>query len=217
MLRNTDTFNYYNNPIIDNAQNKFNIYANNTFQNNLNSKFNIPKSKSSLYFREEQAPRANNSPPILKYNSSSLLNNPPNHSFSVSSFPSTINVIPPNSQIPPVSINGKKTLILDIDETLVHSSFFPFIRPHDISLNMNINGLNKIIYVLKRPHVDEFLKELSNIFEIITFTASLSQYADPLLDQLDKYKIVSHRLYRHNCINIPINNLSNKRPYIINI
>ena len=135
MLRNTDAFNYYNNPIIDNAQNKFNIYANNTFQNNLNSKFNIPKSKSSLYFREEQAPRANNSPPILKYNSSSLLNNPPNHSFSVSSFPSTINVIPPNSQIPPVSINGKKTLILDIDETLVHSSFFPFIRSMKLVLS----------------------------------------------------------------------------------
>ena len=59
----------------------------------------------------------------------------------------------------------------------------------------------KTKYVLKRPHVDEFLKELSNIFEIITFTASLSQYADPLLDSLDKFHVVSHRLFRENCIN----------------
>ena len=105
-----------------------------------------------------------------------------------------------NDKISIDNINQKKTLILDIDETLVHSAFKPFNRPSDISLNIDINGLNRKIYVLKRPHVDEFLEELSNIFEIITFTASLSQYADPLLDKLDKYHIVSHRLFRENCI-----------------
>ena len=99
------------------------------------------------------------------------------------------------------NINQKKKLILDIDETLVHSAFTPFNRPADILLNIQFNGLNKTIYVLKRPHVDEFLKELSNIFEIITFTASLSQYAAPLLNKLDKFHIVNHRLFRENCIN----------------
>lgn len=94
----------------------------------------------------------------------------------------------------------KKSLILDIDETLVHSAFTPFNRPPDISLDIKLNGLNKKIYVLKRPHVDEFLEELSNIFEIITFTASLSQYAGPLLDKLDKFHIVNNRLFRENCI-----------------
>ena len=98
-------------------------------------------------------------------------------------------------------INQKKTLILDIDETLVHSAFTPFNRPSDISFNLELNGLNKTIYVLKRPHVDEFLEELSNIFEIITFTASLSQYAGTLLDKLDKFHIIKHRLFRENCIN----------------
>jgi len=104
-----------------------------------------------------------------------------------------------NLSAPQGKIKKKKALFLDIDETLVHSSFIPFIRAPDISLFLNLNGLNKIIYVLKRPHVDEFLKELSNIFEIITFTSSISQYASPLLDQLDKYKIVSYRLFRQHC------------------
>ena len=94
----------------------------------------------------------------------------------------------------------RKTLILDIDETLVHSGFYPFNRYPDITLNIKLNGLDKDIYVLKRPHVDEFLKELSNIFEIITFTASISQYASPLLDKLDTNHFVTHRLFRENCI-----------------
>jgi RNA polymerase II subunit A small phosphatase-like protein len=62
--------------------------------------------------------------------------------------------------------------------------------------------------VLKRPGVDEFLKRLSYFYEVIIFTASLSkvilklltsQYADPLLDDLDKYKVVSLRLFREHC------------------
>ena len=97
-------------------------------------------------------------------------------------------------------IINRKTLILDIDETLVHSGFYPFNRYPDITLNIKLNGLDKDIYVLKRPHVDEFLKELSNIFEIVTFTASISQYASPLLDKLDINHFVTHRLFRENCI-----------------
>ena len=97
-------------------------------------------------------------------------------------------------------INTKKTLILDIDETLVHSGFTPQNRTPDITLNLKLNGFNRTVYVFKRPYVDQFLQEMSNIFEIVTFTASLSQYAGPLLDELDKFHTVSHRLFRENCI-----------------
>ena len=37
----------------------------------------------------------------------------------------------------------KKTLILDLDETLVYSAFTSFSRKSDISLNINIGGENK--------------------------------------------------------------------------
>ena len=41
------------------------------------------------------------------------------------------------------------------------------------------------IYVLVRPGVDKFLENISKLFEIVIFTASLSNYASPLLDILD--------------------------------
>ena len=93
----------------------------------------------------------------------------------------------------------KKTLILDLDETLVHSAFTPFSRKCDFILNINIEGENKTLYVLKRPHVDKFLQELSLLYEIIIFTASISQYANPLLDQLDKNNYIKYRLFREHC------------------
>ena len=37
------------------------------------------------------------------------------------------------------------------------------------------------------------------LFEVVVFTASLSSYADPLLNALDKSKTISQRLYRESC------------------
>ena len=98
------------------------------------------------------------------------------------------------------TITKKKTLILDLDETLVHSGFSQFKRKSDIILNINIDGINHIIYTLKRPFVDYFIKEMSKYYEIVIFTSSISQYASPLIDILDKEKIFSGRLYRQNCL-----------------
>ena len=93
---------------------------------------------------------------------------------------------------------GKKTLVLDIDETLVHSSFFPF-EKNDLILNVNFDGIFYNIYVLVRPGVEQFIKNISKFFEIITFTASIPAYASPLLDILDKERNIQHRLYREHC------------------
>ena len=93
---------------------------------------------------------------------------------------------------------GKKTLVLDIDETLVHSSFFPF-EKNDLVLNVNFDGIFYNIYVLVRPGAEQFIKNISKFFEIITFTASIQAYASPLLDILDKDRKIQHRLYREHC------------------
>ena len=45
---------------------------------------------------------------------------------------------------------GKKTLILDLDETLVHSSFKPVPNP-DIVLPVEIEGKVCNVYVVVRP------------------------------------------------------------------
>lgn len=54
------------------------------------------------------------------------------------------------------------------------------------------------IYVEIRPGAQYFLEEASKIFEVVIFTASLSKYADPLIDQLDTSKWWSFRLFREH-------------------
>ena len=71
---------------------------------------------------------------------------------------------------------GKKTLVLDLDETLVHSSFKPIPNP-DYIIPVEIEGKIVDVYVLKRPWLDHFMAAIAGRFEIVVFTASLSKYA----------------------------------------
>ncbi|KHJ44414.1 Dullard-like phosphatase domain protein [Trichuris suis] len=79
-------------------------------------------------------------------------------------------LLPP---VRPCDIN-KKCLIVDLDETLVHSSFKPVKNP-DFIIPVEIDGVVHQVYVLKRPYVDEFLRQISDYFECILFTASLAK------------------------------------------
>lgn len=92
---------------------------------------------------------------------------------------------------------GKNTLVLDLDETLVHSSFSSL--PCDINFSLILEDQTFNIFVLKRPGVDRFLKMCCELFEVVIFTASLEEYASPLIDILDKERKVPYRLYRDSC------------------
>jgi len=94
---------------------------------------------------------------------------------------------------------GKKCLVLDLDETLVHSSFKP-VADADYIVPVEIQGVTYRVYVLKRPFVDEFLAECAKHYELVVFTASLGKYANPLLDMLDKENLITHRLFRESCV-----------------
>ena len=68
-----------------------------------------------------------------------------------------------NILLPAKANDNKKTLILDLDETLVHSSFTninPF-QKADVTLTVNIEGNFYNIFVLVRPWAVEFIKEMS--------------------------------------------------------
>ena len=95
--------------------------------------------------------------------------------------------------------SSKKTLVLDLDETLVHSQFLPFSIQSDVVLKIDIENQIHDIHVLIRPGVQTFLQRLSKLYEIVIFTASVSKYADPLLDILDKENYCSFRLFREHC------------------
>ncbi|XP_044266590.1 phosphatase Herzog [Tribolium madens] len=103
--------------------------------------------------------------------------------------------------LPPVRHQDmhKKCMVIDLDETLVHSSFKP-ISNADFVVPVEIDGTVHQVYVLKRPHVDEFLKRMGELYECVLFTASLAKYADPVADLLDQWGVFRSRLFRESCV-----------------
>ncbi|XP_019378364.1 PREDICTED: natural resistance-associated macrophage protein 1 [Gavialis gangeticus] len=94
---------------------------------------------------------------------------------------------------------GRICVVIDLDETLVHSSFKP-ISNADFIVPVEIEGTTHQVYVLKRPFVDEFLRRMGELFECVLFTASLAKYADPVTDLLDQRGVFRARLFRESCV-----------------
>lgn len=94
----------------------------------------------------------------------------------------------------------RTTLVLDLDETLVHSTLEPC-DSADFTFPVNFNFMKHTVYVRCRPHLMDFMERVASLFEIIIFTASQSIYAEKLLNVLDpKRRIFRHRVYRDSCV-----------------
>jgi hypothetical protein len=94
--------------------------------------------------------------------------------------------------------SDRPLLVLDLDETLVHSTFMP--TQADLVLPIALSGNTVSVYVGLRPFVSEFLESMGRIYEIAIYTASLPSYADPVIDSIDPHRVVRHRLFRDSCI-----------------
>ncbi|RHZ45483.1 hypothetical protein Glove_673g20 [Diversispora epigaea] len=97
------------------------------------------------------------------------------------------------------SLLKAKTLILDLDETLVHSTSRGA-RTDAHMIEVMVDNHACLYYMHKRPHVDHFLKKVSEWYKVIIFTASMPEYADPVIDLLDPNRnLISRRLFRQSC------------------
>ena len=84
--------------------------------------------------------------------------------------------------LPNINPKYKYTLVLDMDETLVHFFF---------TKNLGMFFI--------RPYCFDFLYKLKEYYEIITFTAGTKEYADYILNLLDpNNEIIKYRLYRQH-------------------
>ncbi|XP_043699205.1 carboxy-terminal domain RNA polymerase II polypeptide A small phosphatase 2-like [Telopea speciosissima] len=101
--------------------------------------------------------------------------------------------------LPPLSCPEKKTVFLDLDETLIHSKPDPPPERYDFVVRPRIEGEFIDFYVLKRPGVEELLDAIGEKFEIVVFTAGIKEYASLVLDKIDPKGLISHRLYRDSC------------------
>ncbi|KAF2100580.1 hypothetical protein NA57DRAFT_36813 [Rhizodiscina lignyota] len=107
---------------------------------------------------------------------------------------------------------SQKTLVIDLDETLIHSHSKGgrYTTGHMVEVKMQ-NAIGTagvtiapqvpiLYYVHKRPFCDEFLRKVSKWYNLIVFTASVQEYADPVIDWLEmERKYFSGRYYRQHC------------------
>ena len=101
---------------------------------------------------------------------------------------------------------NKKLLILDLDETLVHSDIDFLLKEKNINYDTILyfdteEEKNIPLPLIIRPGLYEFLDYASQNFNLIIFTASDQQYADTIINYIEKdKKYFKMRLYRDNCI-----------------
>ena len=91
----------------------------------------------------------------------------------------------------------KRTLVLDLDETLVHSHL-TLVADYDFHLTVGSCSF----YVKKRPFLEEFLKEAAELFEVVLFTASAEEYASPVIKTICQGVPVAATFYRQHCSRI---------------
>lgn len=95
---------------------------------------------------------------------------------------------------------SRKTLILDLDETLIHSlsKGGKMSSGHMVEVKLGTHAI--LYYVHKRPHCDWFLEKVSQWYDVVIFTASVQEYADPVIDWLEQdKKYFKARYYRQHC------------------
>jgi import inner membrane translocase subunit TIM50 len=75
---------------------------------------------------------------------------------------------------------GIFTLVLDLNETLVHSDW----------------KRDRGWRTFKRPGVEAFLEQLAQYYELVVYSDQLSFYVDPVLERLDQKGCIRARLSR---------------------
>ena len=127
--------------------------------------------------------------------------------------------------LPKISKDRTYTLILDLDETLIHyfyskvpikdESHYGYFSSDDeygqfnnylISnenererIDENNNDSLKIGMFLLRPYTKKFLQELNEYYEIAIFTTGTKEYCDRVLQLLDlNNDLIKYRLYKHH-------------------
>lgn len=95
----------------------------------------------------------------------------------------------------------KKTLFLDLDETLIHSDTLGNYEMHDECVKMELDGSECEFGILIRPYCNEFLEFAAKNFNVVLFTAGHKFYAEAILKKIDPSNKYFHlKLFRQHCI-----------------
>ena len=104
--------------------------------------------------------------------------------------------------LPPMDNKYKYTLVLDMDETLIHFLYKNKNNNNILKFNMiDQNDIMQIGMFLLRPYAKLFFEKLKDLYEIIIFTNGTKEYCDRILELIDpKQEYIKFRLYRKHSI-----------------
>ncbi|KAL6759821.1 HAD-like domain-containing protein [Haematococcus lacustris] len=103
----------------------------------------------------------------------------------------------------PVERALRKTLVLDLDRTLVDCILLqdPASSPPDF-VYTDVLGVQAKVWT--RPGLAHFLAEVARMFEVVLFTAAGARHADCVLQHIDPQGVLfSHRLYAQHTVEQP--------------
>ena len=120
-------------------------------------------------------------------------NNPINNPINIVNLENNIDNNPKKYFLPEIKGNKKYSLVLDLEDTLIHSQ-----RTFNIRKKIKLCNINKKLIIL-RPFLFEFLEEMQSIFELILFSSNTPEYVNPIVNLIQKNKkYFEHILYRHH-------------------
>jgi CTD nuclear envelope phosphatase 1 len=175
--------------------------------------------EEALMKRRAQKARSRGNPDDVERVASSLKSPPSGVTTKMTRYPRT--PAPPRPLVPRrqpsysmsySQESPKKTLIIDLDETLIHSmakggrmstGHMVEVRLGGPVSSSGVSlgpGVPILYYVHERPNCHEFLRKVCKWYNLIVFTASVQEYADPVIDWLERErKYFSGRYYRQHC------------------
>jgi CTD nuclear envelope phosphatase 1 len=175
--------------------------------------------EEALMKRRAQKARSRGNPDDVERVASSLKSPPSGVTTKMTRYPRT--PAPPRPLVPRrqpsysmsySTESPKKTLIIDLDETLIHSmakggrmstGHMVEVRLGGPVSSSGVSlgpGVPILYYVHERPNCHEFLRKVCKWYNLIVFTASVQEYADPVIDWLERErKYFSGRYYRQHC------------------
>ncbi|CAH1830617.1 unnamed protein product [Saccharomyces cerevisiae] len=106
-----------------------------------------------------------------------------------------------------LSNHSSSNTVFDLDETLIHSASRSTTHSnssqgHLVEVKFGLSGIRTLYFIHKRPYCDLFLTKVSKWYDLIIFTASMKEYADPVIDWLESSfpSSFSKRYYRSDCV-----------------
>ncbi len=113
----------------------------------------------------------------------------------------------PRHALPPHPLMHRPLLVVDLDETLIHSTFRRPATESADTLSFMVTVSSDMapcpVWVAVRPFAREFLADVSAHFEVAVFSQALREYADKVCEALDPQgRLIHHRLYREHCSNV---------------